>query len=579
MRRLAVLLLLIAPSALGQTGHGELRLTITDASGAALRTIVQITSAANGYNQHLPTTDTGTLDVRELAFGVYAIHIAQQGFAPYAANVTIRTELPVHQPIHLQLAPVQTSVNVNASTLLDPNATSTPMQLGPQQIQQRLTSLPGRSLQDLIVSQPGWLYEGNAVLHPRGAEYQTQFIVDGIPLIDNRSPSFGPELEAADVNSMTIYTAGIPAEFGRKLGGVIQVETHRQTAPGTHGQVELYGGTYNTLAGFAQLEHVWNRSTLAGSASGAHTDHYLNPVVPENFTNTGTTADFAASFDHDLSSSDRLRLSVRHELSRYQIPNEFIQQQAGQIQNADNFETLGDARFEHLFSANALLTASVMARDNADDLVSNTNPTPIAAFQHNRFREAYFNSAFTLHHRAHDFKVGIESDNIFLHENFSYTITDPEFFDNATPTTVPAFSAARPELDQSAFIEDTIHLHSWNLNAGLRWDHYQLLLNQNALSPRLSLSHLFSGSGVLLHASFDHVFITPDFENILLSSSPASQRARLPVPSPAGRSRHAATTTKPAFPGPSCSMFGWTPVSIGATSATSPTTTSSSTLQ
>ena len=48
-------------------------------------------------------------------------------------------------------------------------------------------------------SQPGWLYEGNAVLHPRGSEYQTQLVVDGIPLTDNRSPSHGPELEADDV--------------------------------------------------------------------------------------------------------------------------------------------------------------------------------------------------------------------------------------------------------------------------------------------------------------------------------------------------------------------------------------------
>ena len=59
-------------------------------------------------------------------------------------------------------------------------------------------------------SQPGWLYEGNAVLHPRGSEYQTQFVVDGIPFTDNRSPSFGPEVEADDVQSMSIFTAGYP---------------------------------------------------------------------------------------------------------------------------------------------------------------------------------------------------------------------------------------------------------------------------------------------------------------------------------------------------------------------------------
>jgi hypothetical protein len=85
--------------------------------------------------------------------------------------------------------------------------------MGLQTIQDRLTALPGRSMQDLVNSEPGWLYEGNAVLHPRGSEYQTQFIVDGIPLTNNRSPSFGPEVEANDVESLNIYTAGIPAEL------------------------------------------------------------------------------------------------------------------------------------------------------------------------------------------------------------------------------------------------------------------------------------------------------------------------------------------------------------------------------
>ncbi len=81
-------------------------------------------------------------------------------------------------------------------------------------------------------SQPGWLYEGNAVLHPRGSEYQTQFVMDGIPLTDNRSPSFGPEIEADDVQSMSIYTAGIPAEYGRKMGGVVEVNTLQDVAAG-----------------------------------------------------------------------------------------------------------------------------------------------------------------------------------------------------------------------------------------------------------------------------------------------------------------------------------------------------------
>ena len=63
--------------------------------------------------------------------------------------------------------------------------------------------------------------------------------------------------------------------------------------------------------------------------------HYLNPVVPENYTNRGTTGDFSANYERDLSKSDRLDLSVRHELSRFEIPNELVQEQAGQLQTGD----------------------------------------------------------------------------------------------------------------------------------------------------------------------------------------------------------------------------------------------------
>ena len=85
------------------------------------------------------------------------------------------------------------------------------------------------------------------MLHPRGSEYQTQFVIDGIPLTDNRSPGFGPEIGADDLESMSIYTAGFPAEYGRKIGGVVELNTRRGAQAGLHGQVILCGGSYDTL--------------------------------------------------------------------------------------------------------------------------------------------------------------------------------------------------------------------------------------------------------------------------------------------------------------------------------------------
>ncbi len=528
--RLAAFLFLSLPL-LAQSNTGELRLKVTDPHGLALKASVELSSNATQFHRSSSADESGQLTARNLPFGIYRLQVEFEGFAPYEGLIKIASALPTEYAIKLNIAALSTAIQVTAeTTLLDPERAGASNHLDEQAIAERPASLPGRSLQDLVNSQPGWLYEGNAVLHPRGSEYQTQFVVDGIPLTDNRSPSFGPEIEADDVDSLTIYTAGIPAEYGRNMGGVIEVNTQRDSQPGLHGETILSGGSFDTAGAFTQLQYSAGHNTFGLSASGSGTAHYLNPVVPENFTNRGTTGDFGLSFSRDLTPSDHLSLSVRHELSRFEIPNEQIQQAAGQLQTADNFETMGIAAYQHIFSPNVLVDFRGMVRDDSNQLNSNPQSTPIAAFQRNGFREGYFNASVSVHHGQHEFKAGIDSDNRFLHEDFSDVITgnpnDPDYpFDPGTPLTFafPGSSptqGSRPDLEQSAYVQDLIHLGNWTLSAGLRWDHYQLLVNQNAVSPRLSAAHFFPQAGLIVHASYDRVFQTPSFENILLSSSP-----------------------------------------------------------
>lgn len=534
MKKPLVLLLLTALPALAQVDYGELRLKIADPSGAAVSASVELTCAGNGYAKNFTVDTSGTLAIHSMPYGVYQIQITKSGFAPSSTSVEVRSALPVAENVQLNLASVVTKVNVTAAgTLIDPSSPSSVMQIGTKQIEERLSSLPGRSVQDLVNSQPGWIYEGNAVLHPRGSEYQTQFVIDGIPLTDNRSPSFGPEVEADDLDAMSIYTAGYPAEYGRKMGGVVELNTRRQTDSGVHGQLVLSGGSYDSASSYGQLQDVWGKNTVGVTASGSTTAHYLNPVVPENYTNTGTIADFSARYERDLTVRDRVSFDVRHELSRFLIPNELLQQQAGQIQNGDNCETLGTVHYQHIVSSDSLIALAGMVRDNANNLYSNPNSTPVIAFQHNDFREGYFKGTLSLHHGRHEFKVGVESDAIFLHEHFNYKITNPDDFDDDTPPTL-SFADQRPNLEQSGFVEDLIRLGNWTVSAGLRWDHYQLLLNQNAFSPRISIGRYVPSLNVVFHASFDRVFQTPSFENILISSSPqidalSDQFLRLPV--------------------------------------------------
>jgi hypothetical protein len=527
-------LLLCVCAAISQVNTGELRLKTTDPSGAGFETFVTLVSQGNQFETVLTTDADGNAVIQRLPYGVYSITAEKRGFSSVSNILKVGSSIPIESLIRLPVARLNTVVAVNTEeTLIDPDRPSSIMQIGTKQIQDRVQSLPGRSVQDLVVSQPGLVYEGNAVLHPRGSEYQTLFVVDGLPLTDNRSPSFGPEIEADDLESMSIYTAGFPAEYGRKMGGVVELETKRNPNAGLHGESILTGGTYDTLGSYARVQETSGRNTFSATASGGMSAHYLNPVVPENFTNRGTVGDFSLRYERDLNEKDRLIVSARHELSRFEIPDEQLQQAAGQLQTGDNFETIGSASYQHTFSSDSLGKLEGFVRNNANDLYSNVFSTPIIAFQKNYFNEDYFKGIYSKHYHNHEFKAGVESDNTFLHEKFSYSITDPTQFDPDTPRALN-FADSRPDLEQSAFVEDLVRLGKWTVSAGLRWDHYQLTLNENGISPRVSVGYFIPSWKMVLHASYDRIFETPSFENILISSSPqidalSSDFLRLPL--------------------------------------------------
>jgi len=569
-KALTIAALLWALPMLAQSSAGELRLAVVGPNGSGLKSTVEIVSQGNEYRNTLITEDQGNLDAKRLPYGIYQLQVRAVGFAVDSESIEIRSALPLERTIRLRLGSVSESVKVTAAeTLVDPYRAGSVNQIGLETIQNRLTALPGRSMQDLVISQPGWLYEGNAVLHPRGSEYQTQFVVDGIPLTDNRSPSFGPEVEADDVESLNIYTAGIPAEYGRKMGGVVEVNTLKNANPGFHGQLSLFGGSCATGGINSQNQFTWKGNTLGVSGSGSMTGHYLNPVVPENYTNNGTTGSFAANFERDLTQKDRLTLTAQHELARFEVPNELVQQNGawlpssansagcppvpaaqepsdcvfipgGQLQTGDNFETMGSVSYQHIFSADTIGWLRGMVRGNSNAFHSSPASWPLIGTQNNNFKEIYFSGSGSIHHGRQEWKAGVESDATFLNEDFSYVMPDCSAPPNpqcpislgildAAATTF-AFTGSRPDLEQSAYVQDLVRLGKWTVDAGLRWDHYQLLVNQNAFSPRVALSRYFPTRGLNLHGSYDRVFQTPSFENILLASSPAAESLATTVP-------------------------------------------------
>jgi outer membrane cobalamin receptor len=517
-----------------QTDTGELRVTVADSMGLPVPASVNLSSVVNQYQHSFDADQEGHVVAKRLPFGLYKVVAQRQGFAPASALVEIRSNIPKEISLSLSVAPNQSAVTVtDDETLLDPHRSNSAYRIGSDTLQNQPTASPGRSLADVVVTEPGWVFEANGILHPRESEYQVQYVMDGIPLTDNRSAAYVADLDSDDVQEMSVMTAGYPAEYGRKLGGVVEVETTRDTTPGFHGKFIASGGSFDTASGYAEGQYGWGANTLSLSASSATTDRFLDPPVTQNYTNHGTTEDFMGHYERDLNDHNRIGIIFRREQSKFLVPNELVQQAAGQRQDRTSYETALQFSYTHIFSPNVLGEFRAMARDITAGFRSNPLSTPMIATQDRSYREGYVKGDIAAHSGIHEFKVGVEGDFASIREALSYRITDPTQFDPGTPLAF-SFLGHSPDREQAAFAQDQIRLGNWTFNAGLRFDHYDLLVNQTAWSPRLGAAYYWRPAQIVFRFSYDRVFQTPAFENLLVASSPevtslSEQVLRLPV--------------------------------------------------
>jgi len=536
LRLLAALafLFLCAVGTAAQRVRGELRLEVRDAQGAALAPSGELSSDANQFRRTLAVGADGRYLAQDLPFGVYRLSLHAEGFAPWSDLVEIRSEVPVHLAVTMGLAPVTTQVQVNDSaTLVDPYRTGTVFSVGRQTISEQAAAQPGRDLLDLVADQPGWLLEANGVLHPRGSEYDVQYVVDGLPLTQNRSPAFAPSFDTDEVESLRVITADYPAEYGRKLGGVVELTTQKDVPTGLHGQLDASGGSFSTASGSAGVSFVQGMNRFSASADGFHTNRYLDPPVLQNFTNRGNAAGFSGSYERDFSGGDRLRITVTHNAVRFLVPNELVQQTAGQRQDIADMETSGQIYFQHPISQDLFLSLSGSVHDASVALRSNASATPVIVSQNRGYREGYLRADLAGHRGHHDWKAGVDSLFSPVHEALQFTITDPTQFDPGTQTPFQ-FADRHWDVEPAAYVQDQWHRNNWNMGAGLRFDQYAFLVHQSAWSPRIGVSRYVPALSLLLHASYDRVFETPAMENLLLASSPQLKSinpivVRLPV--------------------------------------------------
>lgn len=145
---------------------------------------------------------------------------------------------------------------------------------------------------------------------------------------------------------------------------------------------------------------------------------------------------------------------------RYLVPNELVQQEAGQREDAAQKETSGQIHYTHVISANVVFDVAASVRDAAALLSSNSASIPVIVSQDRGYREGYLRADLAGRHGMHEWKIG--ADGIFnpVQETLQYQITDPSQFDPGTVLAPPPFSDRRWDVESSAYAEDQIRLEN-----------------------------------------------------------------------------------------------------------------------
>jgi outer membrane receptor for ferrienterochelin and colicin len=174
-----------------------------------------------GLNVGAVTDENGFYRIGNIRGGVYDVRVSLMGYKKIVMKgITIYPDLKTRLDLELETASVELPAMevVAEQPVIRIDQAVTAYQIAKNRIDQ----LPISKFQEVIGLQPGTTQEGNI---RGGKTTDALYLVDGIPIQDVIGGGIGTSLPKSSVNSLTLMTGGLDAEYGNALGGVINVVT------------------------------------------------------------------------------------------------------------------------------------------------------------------------------------------------------------------------------------------------------------------------------------------------------------------------------------------------------------------
>ena len=185
---------------------------------------------------------------------------------------------------------------------------------------QALPAGDNQQLNQVVLQLPGVVQDGFGQLHVRDDHNGLQYRLNGVILPEGVSV-FGQTLSPRLVDKLDLITGALPAQYGLRTAGVIDLTT--KTGFKNGGQVSVYGGGHGTYEPSAEVGGHTADTNFFATLDFRRTQLGIESVDGSS-TAAHDRADAANLFtylDKVLSSNDRLAFTGGYSNARFQIPN------------------------------------------------------------------------------------------------------------------------------------------------------------------------------------------------------------------------------------------------------------------